>query len=192
MVFRRISGKDSPHAGDRSCVAARESASASRHAPGQRAEREVGELLTQLLLDGCLVLNDVPFPYGNLDHVVIRLRPRMPHGYAGQVRPDITVFLIETKSHRGKVTWNGKQLLINGRPFSRNPICQINRSIRWVRRMAKQLCGVNPWIVAVLVFPNADVLIRRSVKRVNVMGADNLLEFIRSYPIKSQIKKHCN
>lgn len=142
------------------------------------AEREVGELLTQLLFDGCLVLNDVPFPYGNLDHVVIR--------------PDRTLFLIETKSHRGKVSWNGKHLLINGRPFSRNPLCQINRSIRWVRRMAKQLCGVNPWIVAVLVFPNADVLIRRSVKRVNVMGADNLLEFIRSYPIKSQIKKHCN
>jgi hypothetical protein len=137
------------------------------------AEREVGELLTQLLLDGCLVLNDVPFRYGNLDHVVIR--------------PDRTIFLIETKSHRGKVTWNGKQLLINGRPFSRNPICQINRSIRWVRRMAKQLCGVNPWIVAVLVFPNANVLIHRSVKRVNVMSADNLLDFIRAYsqkPIK--------
>jgi hypothetical protein len=46
---------------------------------------------------------------------------------------------------------------------------------------------VNPWIVAVLVFPNANVLIHRSVKRVNVMSADNLLDFIRAYsqkPIK--------
>src|ERR1039457_5343153 len=81
------------------------------------AEREVGELLTKLLLDGCLVLNDVPFPYGNLDHVVIR--------------GDRTFFLIETKSSPGKVSWNGHQLLINGRSFSRNPIGQLNRSIRW-------------------------------------------------------------
>ena len=154
------------------------------------AEWEVGELLTQLLLDGCLVLNDVPFRYGNLDHVVIRLRPRAPHGYAGQVRPDITVFLIETKSHRGKVSWNGKQLLINGRPFSRNPLCQINRSIRWVRRMAKQLLGVNPWIVAALVFPNADVLIHRSVKRANVLAGRDLLTFIRSYQQKPVRKAH--
>ena len=32
------------------------------HAPGLAAEQKVGELLTKLLLDGCLVLNDVPFP----------------------------------------------------------------------------------------------------------------------------------
>lgn len=179
MVFKENSRKDSPHAGERS---------------GATAERQVGELLTQLLLDGCLVLNDVLFRYGNLDHVVIRFRPRAPHGFrlrrgyagqdTGQVRPDITVFLIETKSHHGRVTWNGKQLLINGRPFSRNPLCQMNRGIRWIRRMAKRLFGVNPWIVAVLVFPNADVLIRSSVKRVNVLNADNLLDFIRAYPQK--------
>lgn len=159
MVFKENFRKDSPHAGERS---------------GATAEREVGELLTQLLLDGCLVLNDVPFPYGNLDHIVIR--------------PDKTVFLIETKSHGKKVAWNGKHLLINGRPFARNPLCQVNRGIRWVRRMAKRLFGMNPWVVAVLVFPNAQVLLKRSVKRVNVMGTDNLLDFIRSYPIKSQSK----
>lgn len=140
-------------------------------APGLAAEHEVGELLTKLLLDGCLVLNDVPFPYGNLDHVV--------------VRPDKTVFLIETKSHKGRVSWNGKQLLINGRPFSRNPICQMNRGIRWMRRAAKQLFGMNPWIVAVLVFPNAAVSLRWPVKRINVITARNLPDFIRSYPQNS-------
>jgi len=152
MVIRGTAQKDSPPADEPRWLA---------------AEREVGELLTKLLLDGCLVLNDVPFPYGNLDHVVIR--------------GDRTVFLIETKSHRGKVSWNGNQLLINGRPFARNPIGQLNRSIRWLRKMAQRLCGVNPWIVAVLVLPNADVLIRRSVKRVNVLRAGNLLRFIRNY-----------
>ena len=151
------------------------------HASGLEAEREVGELLTQLLLDGCLVLNDVPFPYGKLDHIVIRLRPRPPHGYAGQVWPDKTVFLIETKSHRGEVSWNSRQLLLNGRPFCKNFFCQINRSIRWMRQTAKGLFGVNPWIVAVLVFPNAQVLIKRSVKRVNVMTSQDMPMFIRKY-----------
>ena len=44
------------------------------HASGLEAEREVGELLTKLLLDGYLVLNDIKFKYGNIDHIVIRLR----------------------------------------------------------------------------------------------------------------------
>ena len=137
------------------------------HASGLEAEREIGELLTKLLLDGYLVLNDIKFKYGNLDHIVIR--------------PDKTVFLIETKSHRGEVSWNGRQLLLNGRPFCKNYLCQINRSIRWMRQTAKRLFGVNPWIVAVLVFPNAQVLIKRSVKRVNVMNSKGLPAFIKTY-----------
>lgn len=134
---------------------------------GVAAEKEVSHALKSLLLDVCLVLDDVSFPYGNLDHVVIK--------------PDGTTILIETKSHRGVVTWNGKQLLINKRPFSSNPITQINRSIPWIRRVAKQLFGRNPWIVTVLVFPNARVLIRRSIKRINVLGLNDLLVFIRKY-----------
>jgi hypothetical protein len=131
------------------------------------AEKEVSSLLSTLLQDGCLVLNDVRFPYGNLDHVVIR--------------PDRTIVLIETKAHRGKVSWDGKQLLINKRPFARNPISQVNRSIRWVRHMAKRIFGRNPWIVAVLAFPNAVVLIRRPVKRINILNSKDILTFIRSY-----------
>lgn len=146
------------------------------HASGLEAEREVGELLTKLLLDGYLVLNDIKFKYGNIDHIVIRT--------------DKTLFLIETKSHRGCVTWNGRQLLLNGRPFRKNYLCQINRSIRWMRQTAKGLFGVNPWIVAVLVFPNAQVMIKRSVKRVNVMAAQELLAFIRSYPTAQPNKSH--
>ena len=132
------------------------------------AEKLIGRLLAELLLDGFIVLNDVPFPYGNLDHLVIRSKG--------------TIFLIETKSQRGKVTWDGKQLLINGNPFPSNPICQINRSIRWVRKMVQQLSGRNPWIVSVLVFPNAQVFMPHSIKRINIMSSENLLSFVRYYP----------
>ncbi len=135
--------------------------------PWLAAEKRVARLLARLIADGCLVLNDVPFPYGNLDHLVIR--------------PDGTVFELETKAHRGTVTWDGKRLLIDKRPFTRNPISQVHRSIRWLRQMAKRLFGHNPWIVAILVFPNAQVLIRQPVKRISVLNAKDILTFIRAY-----------
>lgn len=144
--------------------------------PGQTrweaAEEKVGRLLSKFLLDGYLVLNNIPFPYGNLDHLVIR--------------PDLKTFLIETKSHYGTVTWNGRHLLVNKRRFSSNPIGQINRSIRWLRNMLGLLFGRKPWIVSILVFPNAKVAIKHSVRRINVMAAEDLLPFIRNYPSRER------
>jgi Nuclease-related domain len=133
----------------------------------EKAEREVCRLLSKLIPEGCLVLNDVAFPYGNLDHLVIRR--------------DGVAFLVETKSHRGRVTWDGRQLLINGRQFSSNPISQLNRSIPWVRKLTAPSCSRKPWIVAILVFPYANVAVRRSVKRVNVVHVSRLLSFIQNY-----------
>ena len=133
----------------------------------QKAEQVVARLLTELLTDGCLVVNDIKFKYGNIDHLVIR--------------PDGFVFNIETKAHRGVVTTDGKQLLLNGKPFKKNYFCQMNRTIRWERRIMQQLWGKNTWMIAVIVFPNADVRINKSIKRINVISADKLLSFIRSY-----------
>lgn len=132
-----------------------------------KAENKVARLLSELLIEGCLVVNDIKFKYGNIDHFVIR--------------PDGFVFLIETKSHRGLVTTNGKQLLLDGKPFKNNYFSQLNRTIRWERRIMRQLWGKNTWMIAVIVFPNAKVQIKKSVKRVNIMSADKLLSFIRSY-----------
>lgn len=38
---------------------------------GQDGELATGEELNQLMLHGCRVFHDVPFPYGNIDHVVV-------------------------------------------------------------------------------------------------------------------------
>lgn len=134
----------------------------------KRAENRVGEALLELLPDGYLILNDIKYRYGNIDHVV--------------VRPDGTVFLLETKSHKGRVTTDGRHILVNGRPLKTNPISQVMRSIRWIRDLSKRLSGKNPWVVALVVFPNARVSVRRSVKRVNVVNLQDLLAFIRQYP----------
>lgn len=102
----------------------------------QTAEKQVASQLTELLVDGYIVANNVPFPYGNLDHLA--------------VSPEGAVFLMETKSHVGHVFWNGARLLVNNRPFETDPIQQINRSIRWVRGAVNRLLGKNPWIVPFL------------------------------------------
>lgn len=38
---------------------------------GLDGELATGEELNQLMLDGCRVFHDIPFPYGNIDHVVV-------------------------------------------------------------------------------------------------------------------------
>lgn len=38
---------------------------------GLQGELFTGEELNQLMLEGCRVYHDVPFPYGNIDHVVV-------------------------------------------------------------------------------------------------------------------------
>jgi len=138
-----------------------------RKAAWKVAEECVSGKLLDLLLDGYVILNDIKYRYGNIDHVAIR--------------PDGTIFLIETKSHAHRITSDGRRILVNGKPFKTNPVRQVMRSIRWIRDLTKRLSGKTPWVVAVVVFPNADVLIRRSVNRVNVMTADKLITFIRSY-----------
>lgn len=40
---------------------------------GLEGELAVGEELNQLMLDGCRVYHDIPFPYGNIDHVVVSI-----------------------------------------------------------------------------------------------------------------------
>ena len=125
----------------------------------------VRQELNQLSMNRFLVAHDIKFKYGNIDHLVIR--------------DDGTVFMIETKSHRGVITADGQRLYLNGTPFKKNPICQINQNIRWVRNKLGANFRMNPWIVAIVVFPNGRVGIRRPVKRVNVIEARRLLGFIQ-------------
>jgi hypothetical protein len=131
------------------------------------AEDRVKVKLLGLMPAGYVIMNDIKYRYGNIDHVAIR--------------PDGTIFLIETKSHAGRISTDGRELLVNGRPLKSNPISQVMTSIRWLRDLALRLSNKPPWIVAVVVFPNAKFCIRRSVNRVNVMAADKLIEFIRTY-----------
>lgn len=100
--------------------------------------------------------------------------------------------MVETKAHHGMVTYDGRQLLLNGHPFEKDFIAQINRNIHWLREKLRLATGMNVWIVAVLVFPNAlvyseegkRVLRLKPVKRVNVINGKCLTSLLKMWKPK--------
>jgi len=126
----------------------------SRNSWAAQAEARVRQALEELPMDRFIVMNDVHIRYGNIDHLVIR--------------DDGAVFIIETKSHRGMISFDGKQLLLNSKPFRNNPICQINRNIRWL----KKFIGLDRrwlWLTAILVFPNTSINTCRTPKSISLV-----------------------
>jgi hypothetical protein len=96
---------------------------------GAKAEEKIGELLSNLS-DDYYVLNDILSPYGNIDHIVII--------------KNSGVFLIETKSHGGKVEVIGGTLLVNGKFPEKNFIAQALQNSYWLRDEIYQIIGLNP------------------------------------------------
>ena len=146
----------------------------NRNSWGAQAERKVFRMVRELGKDFA-VLNNVQTRYGNIDHVVIRR--------------DGTIFLIETKSQRGRVTCDGKQLLCNNRPFKRNYISQIVRNTLWLKERIKTLAGLKVWVVSILIFPNGSIDACRGKKRqtfwmsqrIYVIVGRSLVSFLKTY-----------
>ncbi len=143
----------------------RKTKEAKRAYRGARAEEKVGKLL-ELLGNGYKILHDVEYPYGNIDHVVI--------SDAG------VVFMIETKSHGGKVSMKDDEVLVNGKSPEKDFIAQSLRNTYWLRDEIEKISGVAPWVTAVLVFTKAFVPHLKPIKGVHVVNKKYLLKTIRS------------
>lgn len=116
---------------------------------GGTAEEKVGAVLDELVTHGFYVFHDVALPkVGNVDHVVLG-----PRGFFG----------IETKSHKGKVTARGNQLLLNGRPPDKDFVSQTWRGCYRL----KDIVGAE--VTPVLCFSEAFVEGRVFVKGVRVL-----------------------
>jgi len=131
---------------------------------GAAAEEVVGDLLAGLG-DDFFVLNDIPSPYGNIDHIVIG--------------KDRGVFLLETKAHGGKVEVTDDQLLVNGKLPEKNFIAQALKNAYWLRDEIEKVTGSKVWITPVVVFTNAFVQAGKPIKgvyTVNKKYLPNLLQ----------------
>jgi len=125
---------------------------------GALAEERV-ETKLAALPEGFVSFNDLAFPGFNIDHVAV--------GHGG-------VFVIETKSHGGKVTNNGNQLLLNGSAPDKDFINQTWSQTYHIKNLLKQKLGTDIPVHPVLCFTNAFVQVRGTVKGVSVVNSGYL------------------
>ncbi|HEY5297067.1 MAG TPA: nuclease-related domain-containing protein [Verrucomicrobiae bacterium] len=114
------------------------------------------------------VYHDLKTDCGNIDHLAIR--------------KDGAVFLIETKSHFGKIIKQNGELRRNGKSFEKNFISQTHKNIFWLKDLLKTRLGYEPWIHAVIVFSNGHVEPHLKIKGVAVINVSFLSEWMRRQP----------
>jgi len=141
---------------------------------GAEAEEAVGAILDRLP-DNYMVLHDVPGPWGNIDHIVLR--------------KDGAVFVIETKSMRGSVSERNGQLLLNAKPPGKDFIRQTLRNAMQVQNKLAVELGITPWVNAALVFTQAYVSVRGELGRVQVMNVRFLQEWIARAPGQAEVAR---
>lgn len=138
---------------------------AHRAERGAEAEEQVGQVLEGVGED-IFVLHDVKSPYGNIDHLAITREGR--------------IFLLETKSHRGRVSVSGNQLLLNGHPMEKDPISQVLRNLFWLKDQFHRLVGIEPQIEGMVVFSRAFVPEPLTVRGVRVLNIRSLEQALRA------------
>lgn len=121
---------------------------------GARGEEKVAEALANLT-DGFEVYNDVQFEGFNIDHVVAS-----PAG----------VFLVETKSHRGKVSNEGDKLLLNGKIPEKDFLNQTWSQTYRLQDYLKEKMNVEVKVQPILCFSSAFVRVRTPLKGIEVMN----------------------
>jgi hypothetical protein len=112
------------------------------HRLGRQGERAVGQLLQTLDLPGTRVFHDIPADECNIDHVIVC---------------DRGIYVVETKTwskgHGESVVAKEGQILLRGRPVSRNPVGQVAGASHWFSQMLEGQTGHTYWCQAVVVLP---------------------------------------
>ncbi|MDD5371584.1 MAG: nuclease-related domain-containing protein [Anaerolineaceae bacterium] len=140
---------------------------------GAVGEEVIGEFLDELD-ETYITLHDIECPYGNIDHIVLS--------------KEKGIFLIETKSHRGKVEIVDGELLLNGHAAEKDFIGQVLQNTYWLREQVKEVTGADVWIHTLLVFTNAFVVFEKPLRGVQVLNKKYListLESTRSNPAEA-------
>lgn len=129
---------------------------------GAIAEEKIASTVAELP-DGFTAFHDLTFQGFNIDHVVI--------GTTG-------IYLIETKSHGGRVTAEGDMLLLNGNPPDKDFIKQTWSQTYQLRNFLKEQTGKEYQVKPVLCFSKAFVQLRQPVKGVAVINAKFLNDLL--------------
>jgi hypothetical protein len=120
---------------------------------GAGAELESKKCLAELGAE-YKVISDFQSGRGNIDYICV--------GPTG-------IFVIETKSHKGIISWGG-EILRNGQPLEKDIIKQVHGQIYYLRNLLKEKFGTDYFIQGVIEFTNAKVNIRRPVNGIYIGG----------------------
>lgn len=111
---------------------------------GRDGERAVGQYLEEFRESGCRVFHDIIGDSFNVDHVVIS---------------DKGIFVIETKTYskpvsgRANITYDGQQILINGKKTYTDIIVQVNAATSYIKEVLKDSTGKDFEPFPVVLFP---------------------------------------
>jgi Nuclease-related domain len=123
---------------------------------GAKGEELIGSILEELGED-FLVFQDLPSPYGNINHLVLSKRTDL--------------FLIETKAHGGRVNVLNGDLRINQHPPEKDFIAQVVRNTAWLSEQLEAKLSTKVWIEPILVFANAYVERCEPIRNVQIHPA---------------------
>ena len=135
---------------------------------GAEAEEAVGAVLDNLP-EGNFVIHDFNSGKGNIDHILI-----CPKG----------IFTLETKSHAGKVSFDGEMLLRNGRPFEKDFLKQAWAQCYLVREILAKWGITSPLPDPVILFTKAFIEIRGKTKGIEIVGIKYFPKFLERFPEK--------
>lgn len=143
-----------------------------RASRGAMAEEEIRDILSGLS-DDYVIFHDIRSPYGNIDHVVFD-------------RVNNRIFLLETKSHKGKIKFDGWKLIREGRPLEKDFIKQVSENTKWLKETLEKETSTKVYLTPVIVFTNAyvesvgnaekgfvKVVSKRDLTKVIAGGAEN-------------------
>lgn len=138
-------------------------------------EIAVGQSLEELRVLGYGVLHDVLGENFNLDHVIFSANG---------------IFVIETKTFSKPVdgpaivSYDGQDILVNGRPVTRNPIIQAKAAAHWLSKLLEKSTGKKYPVRGVVVFPGWFVEPSPTLKKTGiwVLNPKALPAFIANEP----------
>lgn len=103
------------------------------------------------------IINDFQYKYGNVDHICI--------GPTG-------IFVIETKSHKGVISYDGQKLLRDGVTLNKDFLKQTKRSAVYISEYISNKINKKYFVIPILVFNSAKVneSIRKQIEGVWIGG----------------------
>lgn len=138
---------------------------------GAEAEEAVGAILDNLPA-GNFIIHDFQSGKGNIDHILM-----CPKG----------IFTIETKSHAGKVSFDGKKLLRNGRKFEKDFLNQAWAQCYRVKEILSKWGITNLHPEPVILFTRANLQLRGKPTGIHIVGINDFSKFLGQLPHKISV-----